>query len=115
MTAVGATNVGSIVINFDEQLKTNVRGGSTKEEVLETMAGKDETDDREEGEDKVGKKSEADERRYKEREWEGGVRVEKGEELGYFNFGSTIVLVFEAPVGFNTLNSNSRVKVGQGL
>ncbi|KAJ3223785.1 phosphatidylserine decarboxylase 1 [Clydaea vesicula] len=64
---VGATNVGSIIINFDEELKTNLPDrhildppGTYNEKLL----SKD---------------------------------VQQGEELGGFKLGSTIVLLFEAP------------------
>ena len=47
---------------------------------------------------------------------DSGVTVEKGQMVGDFNFGSTIVLVFEAPRNFTfSLKSGERVKYGQGL
>jgi len=51
-----------------------------------------------------------------EKVFETPVEVSKGEEFGHFKFGSTIVLLFEAPIelGFK-MKSMSRVKVGQGL
>jgi phosphatidylserine decarboxylase len=81
MTAVGATNVGSIVVNFDEDLTTNAKG-----------------------------------REYRERQYFDGIEVSAGEEMGYFNFGSTIVLVFEAPVNFQfSREPMDRVRVGEGI
>ena len=81
LTAVGATNVGSIVVNFDEDLTTNARG-----------------------------------REYRERQYFGGIDVAKGEEMGFFNFGSTIVLVFEAPVNFQFGRElMERVRMGEAI
>lgn len=81
MTAVGATNVGSIVINFDSELNTNISGQEFSEKI-----------------------------------YEGGVEVGKGDEMGYFNFGSTIVLVFEAPRDFRFSKENMmRLKMGEGI
>jgi len=81
MTAVGATNVGSIVINFDSELNTNISGQEFSEKI-----------------------------------YEGGVEVGKGDEMGYFNFGSTIVLVFEAPKDFRFSKENMmRLKMGEGI
>lgn len=87
LTAVGATNVGSIRINFDKELQTNTpkyRKGSCHERSYQ------------------GEQS--------------GVTLQKGEPLGEFNLGSTIVLVFEAPKDFNfNLEAGQKIRVGEGL
>jgi len=84
MVAVGATNVGSIVADFDPDLRTN--------------------------------KGVEDHYRY-EVNYEKPIIFQKGEDFGYFNFGSTIVLIFEAPSDCDLvqMKSFSRVKVGQRL
>jgi len=85
MAAVGATNVGSIVVDFDADLKTNKRV-TTQE--------------------------------YKhEIEYEKPISFLKGEDFGYFNFGSTIVLLFEAPTncGLVEMEAVRRVRVGEPL
>ena len=85
MTAVGATNVGSIVLNFDKQLSTNNNAGQMFTEKLFA-------EDNE------------------------GVELKPGDEMGYFKFGSTIVLIFEAPTNFQWQKSiKDQVKVGGGL
>ncbi|KAF0021824.1 hypothetical protein F2P81_025924 [Scophthalmus maximus] len=46
----------------------------------------------------------------------GGVALQKGEALGEFNLGSTIVLLFEAPKDFSfDLTPGQRIRVGEGL
>jgi phosphatidylserine decarboxylase len=71
-TAVGATNVGSVQVYIDEELKTNrwrgFKAGSAKE--------------------------------YDELPMKKDTVLSKGELVGQFNMGSTIVLVFEAPESF---------------
>ncbi|CAH0730932.1 unnamed protein product, partial [Brenthis ino] len=81
MTAVGATNVGSIEIYSDPDLRTNTKGKRNRIEELQTT-----------------------------------VAYKKGELFGQFNMGSTIILLFEAPVDFKfDFNSGQRVLVGQAL
>lgn len=49
---------------------------------------------------------------------EKGIHLEKGEEMGWFNFGSTIVLVFSVDKDKNIkfkYNSGDVVKIGQSL
>ena len=44
------------------------------------------------------------------------IKFNKGDEFGYFNFGSTIVLIYEAPV--DTMIDNEqmrRVEMGQRM
>lgn len=72
-TAVGATNVGSVQVYVDEELKTNKWRGF-----------------------KVGSMNEKE---FDEAKIED-ISLMKGELVGQFNMGSTIVLVFEAPTSF---------------
>ncbi|XP_026516868.1 phosphatidylserine decarboxylase proenzyme, mitochondrial-like [Terrapene carolina triunguis] len=89
LTAVGATNVGSIRIYCDQDLHTNcARHVQGRYHDLSYLA------------------------------WAGpaGVPTPKGAGLGEFNLGSTIVLLFQAPrrFGFRT-SAGRRVRVGQAL
>lgn len=92
MVPVGATNVGSIRINFDKALRTNVR-------MQRYLAGT-----------------------YSEASYSGaskllgGQPLAAGDEMGGFLLGSTIVLVFEAPSDFRfDLKPDQKIKVGQRL
>jgi len=93
MVPVGATNVGSIRINFDEALRTNV--GSRRIHPSGT---------------------------YTEAVYSAASRIldgqplGKAQEMGGFCLGSTIVLVFEAPVDFQfVVKAGDKVKVGQAM
>lgn len=47
---------------------------------------------------------------------EHNYKVRKGEELGFFNMGSTVVLIFEAPEHFEFLvNEGDKIVLGQKL
>lgn len=73
-TAVGATNVGSVQVYKDEELRTNRwRGFNARS---------------------------SSENEYDELRMNKDVSLDKGELVGQFNMGSTIVLVFEAPKSF---------------
>ena len=91
MVPVGATNVGSIRINFDEALRTNTRHLShpphTFTEAVYTSASALK-----------------------------GQPLLPGEEMGGFRLGSTIVLVFEAPTDWRfTVKAGAKIKVGEAL
>ncbi|XP_061656676.1 phosphatidylserine decarboxylase proenzyme, mitochondrial isoform X2 [Syngnathoides biaculeatus] len=89
-TAVGATNVGSIRIYFDRELRTNAPHD---------------------------KKGGFRDLRYAEAEpAEGGVALQRGEAVGEFNLGSTVVVLFEAPKSFAfSVEPGQTVRVGEGL
>ncbi|KAE9405169.1 phosphatidylserine decarboxylase [Gymnopus androsaceus JB14] len=92
MVPVGATNVGSIKINFDQALRTNERGrppppGTYSEAVYSAASP-----------------------------ILNGQPLLPAQEMGGFCLGSTIVLVFEAPREFEfSIKANEKVKVGQRL
>ena len=97
MTAVGATNVGSINADFEPDLKTN-QPVALKRECTMTVGCS---------------------RRnfhFSEKSFCDGVSKSKGEEFGHFNFGSTIVLLFEAPDDFQFgAECSAKVQVGQKM
>jgi phosphatidylserine decarboxylase len=86
--AVGATNVGSIVVHTDEGLSTNEAGT------------------------KAGQPS-----RHRDFP-AGGFEMQRGDLFGTFNMGSTVVLVFEVPAGVRVemaVERGQRVRMGQAL
>ncbi|KAG0266272.1 phosphatidylserine decarboxylase 1 [Actinomortierella ambigua] len=91
MVPVGATNVGSIVLNFDKELRTNRREDRYRRGYGElSYQGMSKT--------------------------LGGLPLRVGEEMGGFKLGSTVVLVFEAPREFTfTLEAGQTVRMGQSL
>ncbi|OJD18485.1 phosphatidylserine decarboxylase [Emergomyces pasteurianus Ep9510] len=89
MTPVGATNVGSIKINFDSELRTNSLTTDTAADRAAAAAAK-------RGETFSGF-SEATYRHASKTL--AGHALQRGEEMGGFQLGSSIVLVFEAPLG----------------
>ena len=121
-TPVGATNVGSIRINFDAELRTNSLTTDTEADRQAALAAQ-------RGERYTG---------YAEATYRtasktlGGHALQRGEEMGGFQLGSSIVLVFEAPMGARpsfdvgwtghreggwhwNIDKGQRVKVGQAL
>ncbi|KAJ3094858.1 phosphatidylserine decarboxylase 1 [Physocladia obscura] len=89
MIPVGATNVGSIVVDFDPTLKTNTPDVPSKAFPIGTF----------------------DEKIYARQ-----IELGKGENVGGFKLGSTIVLVFEAPKDFQfAYKDGDIVKMGTKL
>ncbi|GAA5961684.1 hypothetical protein JCM8115_004733 [Rhodotorula mucilaginosa] len=88
---VGATNVGSIRVNFDSSLRTN----SPLRPVV------------------PGTFSEAT--YSKASTMLGGQPLRAGDEIGGFWLGSTIVLVFEAPEFHFNIHNGQKLKVGEAL
>lgn len=88
-TPVGATNVGSIKINFDAELRTNSLTTDTAADRAAEEASR-------RGEPYSG---------YAEATYDkasrvlGGHALRRGEEMGGFQLGSSVVVVFEAPRG----------------
>jgi phosphatidylserine decarboxylase len=113
-TPVGATNVGSIMVNFDRELRTNsLLTDTAADRAAEEAAAR--------GEPYSG---------FAEATYSaasavlGGHALRRGEEMGGFKLGSTIVLVFEAPIaehpgakgGFTwAVEKGQKVKMGQAL
>lgn len=113
---VGATNVGSIAINFDKELRTNSL-------LTDTAADRAADEAAARGEPYAG---------FAEATYTaasavlGGHALRRGDEMGGFKLGSTIVLVFEAPAaganhpgakgGFSwAVEKGQKVKMGQAL
>ncbi|XP_066546107.1 phosphatidylserine decarboxylase proenzyme, mitochondrial isoform X1 [Amia ocellicauda] len=89
LTAVGATNVGSIRIYFDKELHTNSPRYS---------------------------KGSYNDFSYLSNNNREGVNMRKGEHLGEFNLGSTIVLLFEAPQDFTfNIKAGQKIRFGEAL
>ncbi|KAI4788164.1 hypothetical protein KUCAC02_036034, partial [Chaenocephalus aceratus] len=102
LTAVGATNVGSIRVYFDQDLQTNAPRYSKGSFHDRSYVALD---------DQVLKA--ADEGGVASGE---GVVLQRGAAVGEFNLGSTIVLLFEAPKDFSfDLQPGQRIRVGEGL
>jgi phosphatidylserine decarboxylase len=110
--AVGATNVGSVVINFDKELRTNSLTTDTEADRQAALAA-------ERGEPYSG---------YSEATYEkaskvlAGHALRRGEEMGGFKLGSSVVLVFEAPAGKEgkagikwAVEKGQKIKMGEAL
>jgi len=105
MTPVGATNVGSIKLNFDKDLITNDK--KSYQNVIKKSKHKDEKE----------LHAPCFEATYSNNNaLINGVPLLKGEEMGGFMLGSTVVLCFEVPKDFKfDLKIGEKVKMGQTL
>lgn len=85
MTPVGAYNVGSITLEWDDEFNTNLREHKTNQ--------------------------------YYELDYESDIHAGKGECVSFFNLGSTVVLIFEAPDNWSwKVNMNgAKIKLGEAL
>lgn len=113
---VGATNVGSIKINFDRELRTNSL-------TTDTAADRAAEDAVQRGEPWLGFTEATYERASSVLR---GHALKRGDEMGGFQLGSTVVLVFEAPAQNKSsdgkqrgwewkVQKGQRVKMGQAL
>lgn len=137
MIPVGATNVGSIVVNFDKDLKTNV---VYEHEVYLRKSLSPSPDSGDERTPLLGESTSDCESELitvtstvskpkklrKNTVYEatytgassllGGFPLTKGEEVGGFKLGSTVVLIFEAPDNFQfDLTIGQKIKMGESL
>lgn len=114
MVPVGATNVGSIVVNFDKDLKTNdVYEHEVYSRLSETTPL---LQDRDEKRKRLQKNSVYEATYTNASRFLGGFPLRKGEEVGGFKLGSTVVLVFEAPESFRfTLEVGQKIQMGESL
>ncbi|MCJ1261534.1 phosphatidylserine decarboxylase 1 [Lobaria immixta] len=107
-TPVGATNVGSIKINFDAELRTNsLTTDTAADRAAEEAALR--------GEPYSGF---AEATYAQASKVLGGHALRRGEEMGGFQLGSSIVLVFEAPEkgGWRWgVEKGQKVKVGEAV
>lgn len=91
MVPVGATNVGSIVINFDKALRTNTRKMSHPAHTFTEAV-------------------------YSGASVLQGQPLLAGDEMGGFKLGSTIVMVFEAPKNWKfDVKAGDLIKVGEAV
>ncbi|CAL8318184.1 unnamed protein product [Lota lota] len=99
LVAVGATNVGSIRIYCDQELQTNAprytAGSYNDRSYASPLAASPSSQEELPG---------------------PGLALRKGEPLGEFNLGSTVVLLFEAPPDFSfSLRPGQPIRFGQPL
>ena len=97
--AVGAYNVGTMSFNFDHTIRTNRLIRDWRNPNLSIS----------------GIRRDIGDYAY-EREYDPAVLVKKASEIGTFNLGSTVVLLFEAPDDFEfCVDVDQKIKLGQSL
>jgi len=87
LSPVGATNVGSITLSTEIDLRTNLREHKSRR-----LRGT-----------------------FFEKDYTPTVSFKKGEEVGMFHLGSTVVMVFESPEFEFNLKVGQKVKLGQTI
>ena len=139
MIPVGATNVGSIIVNFDKDLKTNdiyenliyLSSVDEKTPLLhsdeESQVGTVYSEESTQASSSAASTNKTKPKKLKKNTvYEatysrasrllGGYPLVKGQEIGGFKLGSTVVLVFEAPTNFQfNLEVGQQVRMGQKL
>jgi phosphatidylserine decarboxylase len=111
MTFVGALNIGSMHFHFDKEVRSNFPDPhksdySLKKEYQNKLQPNPIITQLE----SQWSKTHGDTKEHK------GIFIEKGKEMGVFNFGSTIVLIFTAPKGLNFMfKEKEHVLVGQAI
>jgi phosphatidylserine decarboxylase len=108
LTAVGAYNVGSIELNFDQQVTTNERPYRIRYYVPKYPDNPD-ADLEVRCPNRIS---------TYDRIFPSGIHIQRGEELAKFKLGSTVVLIFEAPDDMALefcVKSGQKVKVGEPL
>eukprot|EP01126_Amoeba_proteus_P053158 TRINITY_DN6466_c0_g1_i9.p1 TRINITY_DN6466_c0_g1~~TRINITY_DN6466_c0_g1_i9.p1 ORF type:complete len:509 (-),score=124.59 TRINITY_DN6466_c0_g1_i9:171-1697(-) len=83
-TPVGAYNVGSMTLKFEEEFLTNLREDSTSSPP-------------------------------RSKEYPAGVKVDKGDNIGFFNLGSSVVIIWESPALLFMFNRGEKIKLGETL
>ena len=97
--AVGAYNVGSMSFNFDKTIRTNRLIRDWRNPNLSIS----------------GMRRDIGDYAY-ERSYDPAILVNKASEIGTFNLGSTVVMLFEAPDDFEfDLSVNQKIKLGQSI
>lgn len=82
---VGATNVGSMTLNHEQEFRTNIMS-TVGQEKVNTI------------------------------KYANPVELKKGQEVGMFKLGSTVVMIFEAPENFEwNIKENDKVRYGQPI
>ena len=104
-TAVGATNVGSIRLSFDDSVVTNTyrHDWDCTFNPLEAVGI-------------YGNRFVQRPRAIDSKSYDKHVFLQRGDDIGLFELGSTIVLIFEAPKDFQfSVRAGDKVRVGQSI
>lgn len=108
LTPVGAYNVGSIVVNCDKNIQTNIVDQDIDAETFGTSQKATNPYPLIDSQIPWGQTY--------EKLFERPYHVDKGEELGYFKLGSTIVIVFEESPAFKfSVDVDAKVTYGDEL
>ncbi|EAS01727.2 phosphatidylserine decarboxylase (macronuclear) [Tetrahymena thermophila SB210] len=109
MVFVGATNVGSMTVNFDQDVKTNQPLDNKFEQKLTKHYNIENCN-----QEILENEKQACDKRYER--LQNGFKVPKGEEIGQFNMGSTVVIFFEAQGNPKLLiQKGQKVRMGQPI